>query len=107
MGAHVDGKNLQDLFEQCGIKVIYLENQKCNEIVEAVQKLSKANDLHLYDMAFFVFMSHGKEDVYKQSELKGVDGECVKESWIVSQFNNKNCIGLKNKPKVFIFQCCR
>lgn len=106
-GAHMDGKNLRELFHQCHFKVTYLENQKAAEIKEAVLKLARDKDLNLYDMAFFVFMSHGKENVYKQSELKGIDGECVEECWIESQFSNKNCPALLNKPKIFIFQMCR
>lgn len=106
-GAHVDGKNLKDIFQQCGMKVIYFENLKAAEIKNELEKHAENKELKLYDVTVFVFMSHGYEDVYRQSILKGTDEEPVEESWIVEQFSNRKCAALRNKPKIFLFQTCR
>lgn len=106
-GAHVDGKNLKDIFQQCGMVVNDYENLKAAEIKNKLTKYAGNKELKLYDVAVFVFMSHGYEDVYRQSIIKGTDEEPVEESWIVGQFSNKNCEALRNKPKIFLFQTCR
>lgn len=106
-GADLDGQNLQELFRQIGIKVKYVENLKAAEIKSVVMEHAKDKDLYCCDLGFFVFMSHGNADGYKQTRMKGTDGEYVEESWILSQFGNQHCRALVNKPKIFIFQMCR
>lgn len=106
-GAHVDGRNLRELFKQCGIEVIEHENKKADEIKAIVKEHARNERLCLYDISIFVFMSHGSQNKQKESILKGTDFKDVEVSWIVSQFNNVNCPILKNKPKFFIFQMCR
>lgn len=105
-GAHMDGENLKKLFQQCGFEIIYLENLKADEIKSSVLKHAKNKELSKYDIAFFIFMSHGKEGI-GQSNLKATDEKFIQETWIESQFSNKNCEALRNKPKIFIFQMCR
>lgn len=106
-GATVDGQNICELFRQSGIKLKYRVDLKAEEIRQEVIEHARDENLYACDMAFFVFMSHGGEDNYRQTTLKGTDGLVVKEHWIVSQFNNTNCRGLLHKPKIFIFQVCR
>ncbi|XP_035666920.1 caspase-2-like [Branchiostoma floridae] len=47
-------------------------------------------------------MSHGEEGV-----IFGTDGVPVQLDEIFSMFDNKNCLRLKGKPKLFFIQACR
>lgn len=58
------------------------------------------------DACFVVIMSHGTSE--KGTDyIYGVDHLQVEVEWILTQFNNENAKHLVEKPKVFLFQCCR
>lgn len=41
------------------------------------------------------------------TEITGIDGEGISTEDIVDEFTVEKCPGMKGKPKIFIFQCCR
>lgn len=52
--------------------------------------------------AFVVLMAHGLE-----GHLKAEDEQMVELEDLFRVLNNKNCQGLRAKPKVYIVQACR
>ena len=54
------------------------------------------------DSLIFYFSGHGVKDAI----ILG-NGEKFAIKQIISMFNGKNCIFLRNKPKILIFDCCR
>lgn len=57
------------------------------------------------DINITVIMSHGNG--INNTYVETIDRQALELEWVVEQFNSKNCRYLANKPKIFIFQCCR
>lgn len=69
---------------------------------------TKDKDLKTVDINVVVIMSHGTgKERHDSTEVVGTDEELLPTTWILGQFDNENCKHLQDKPKIFIFQCCR
>ena len=68
--------------------------------------VSKDEELQGHDCLVVVLMGHGKTE-QGQAKLMAYDGQLVDLGELVALFNNKNCPGLRGKPKLFFIQCCR
>lgn len=82
---------------------------------EIIKEFSMMDELRRVDSAFVVISSHGtgKHGVQK-TEILCVDYKGQDENYhpfydtdIIDHFTSKRCPYLKEKPKIFIFQCCR
>lgn len=67
----------------------------------------KNSALRKFDISIVIVMGHGYGTSEGNTTVLGVDDKQVSLSWILEQFNSKNCLFLESKPKIFIFQCCR
>lgn len=68
----------------------------------------KDSSLKQIDINIVVIMSHGTgHERHDSTEVVGIDDNLLPTTWILEQFANDNCPQLSNKPKIFIFQCCR
>ncbi|GJQ75905.1 cysteine-type endopeptidase [Trypoxylus dichotomus] len=106
-GAQVDQENLEELFKQMGgYDVIVKENRTAKEMRCDIFEFSKNNILKTVDVMFVIIMSHGSEYV-NESQVKCVDDEFVRTSWIENQFLGDACPYMQNKPKIIIYQICR
>lgn len=56
-----------------------------------------------------VVMSHGTNNNIPggYTELVCADGKRIATEDVINYFNESECIMLRDKPKIFIFQCCR
>lgn len=69
---------------------------------------TKDSSLKQVDINIVVIMSHGRgTERHDSTEVVGVDDQLLATTWILEQFSNEKCPHLCNKPKIFIFQCCR
>ena len=101
-GSLVDTNNLDLLFLQLGFKVTLRSNLMYSEMYREVQGFAELEDHQDADMAVVVIMSHGRHGL-----VAACDGREIETEWILRQFNNQGCPGLRGKPKFFIFQACR
>ena len=105
-GSQKDYDSLLHLFEGMG----YQRSPKCCEsghitkqkLFKDLKSFSEINHNYL-NSAIFVIMSHGVRD----KTFVTSDNEEVDLMEVYSMFNNVNCNGLKNKPKIFILHFCR
>lgn len=66
------------------------------------------SSLKRVDINVVVVMSHGTgQERSDSTEVVGVDGELLPTTWILQEFTSDSCHYLIDKPKIFIFQCCR
>ncbi|KAI4461926.1 caspase [Holotrichia oblita] len=106
-GAQIDQENLEELFEQMGgYNVTIKENRTALQMQNDIINFSKSNVLKTVDIMFLIIMSHGSAYV-NESQVKCVDEEFVRTSWIESQFLGDACPNMQNKPKVIVYQICR
>ncbi|XP_053380576.1 caspase-like [Mercenaria mercenaria] len=91
------------------------ENTRDLNKSETLSLLEKAKntDYSTCDCFLFAISTHGLE---QKNATKGglvehalvcADDELIFTSTIIETFNDKNCPGLKGKPKIFIIQACR
>ncbi|XP_074842184.1 caspase-14-like [Carettochelys insculpta] len=75
------------------------------EILPAVEKFrDQINQSHdEISCCLIALMSHGKSN----GLIEGKDGGTVDLNNIFALFNNKECLKLQKKPKIFIIQACR
>ncbi|XP_071053905.1 caspase Dronc-like isoform X2 [Onthophagus taurus] len=103
---NVDHENIKELFTQLGFIVVEAINKTKSEMEEIVVSLTTNRDLEKYDMCATIVMSHG-ETKDGQTMIETIDGENLSTKWIVEQFYEDKCEGMIDKPKIFIFRCCR
>ena len=73
-----------------------------SDMYREVQGFAELEGHQEADMAVVVIMSHGRHGL-----VAACDGREIETEWILCQFNNQGCPGLRGKPKFFIFQACR
>lgn len=73
-----------------------------------IMNYKNESSLKQVDINIVVIMSHGTgKERHDSTEVVGIDDKLLPTTWILEQFTNDNCPHLSNKPKIFIFQCCR
>lgn len=73
-----------------------------------ITNYTKDGSLKQVDINILVVMSHGRGmERHDSTEVVGIDDKFLATTWILEQFTNEQCPYLMNKPKIFIFQCCR
>ncbi|CAG0915895.1 unnamed protein product [Notodromas monacha] len=105
-GSEVDVMSLKDVLEQCDFKVEIHRNKHSGDMKRILKNFaSKAEHAHV-DATMVVIMSHGNSEKGRDF-VYSCDHREIDREWILTQFNNANAPALQNKPKVFLFQCCR
>ncbi|XP_044755352.1 caspase-3-like isoform X2 [Coccinella septempunctata] len=108
-GAKKDEKDIADVLKQIGFDVERFRDVKKTDIQRILKRFTKEPKLSKADICLVVVMSHGTNNKIPggYTELMCVEGEKISTENIIDYFNESECTRLKNKPKVFIFQCCR
>ncbi|GAB6018714.1 hypothetical protein CHUAL_000390 [Chamberlinius hualienensis] len=102
VGGAFDVANLERLFKQLDF-VVDIHHDLTDEDVKPVIASFKNDPRHLTaDAAIICCLSHGNERGFYCS-----NSEIIETDWFLEQFNNINCIPLRNKPKIFFLQHCR
>lgn len=104
-GTDIDRDKLQDLLCQ-----LYFEVTVCNDIdglhaegmLDKLETFSRLEDQNKAECVVVCILSHGGQEC-----VFGTDGKTLKLDKIFQLFDNRRCINLSGKPKIFIFQACR
>ncbi|XP_017781779.1 PREDICTED: caspase Dronc-like [Nicrophorus vespilloides] len=106
-GAEVDEKNISELLNQMGFKVEKYRDLTKNQMVKKLVDYASSYSLKNVDINVVVMMSHGIGNNDGNTHIAGTDNNLLSIADIVEKFDNSNCPNLIDKPKIFIFQCCR
>ncbi|XP_029424857.1 caspase-4 isoform X2 [Nannospalax galili] len=106
-GAIFDTKGMNRLLEDLGYTVVLKENLTAKGMESELKDFAALPEHTNSDSTFLVLMSHGT--------LHGVCGvmhsnesaDVLHYDTVYQIFNNCNCPGLRDKPKVIIVQACR
>ncbi|XP_042637607.1 caspase-13-like [Orycteropus afer afer] len=106
-GANLDIEGMKRLLEDLGYSVDVKKQLTALEMQSVLQAFAALPEHKSSDSTFLVLMSHGI--------LEGICGTMHSEQQpdvlpydtIFRIFNNRNCLSLKDKPKVIIVQACR
>ncbi|XP_037360291.1 caspase-14 [Talpa occidentalis] len=103
-GSEADLDALERMFQLLGFEAIMKRNPTAQQFQEELEKFQEAIDARedFVSCAFVVLMAHGQE-----GRLKGEDEQMVELENLFEVLNNKNCLALRGKPKVYIIQACR
>uniref|UniRef100_A0A8C3W9Y5 Caspase-14 n=1 Tax=Catagonus wagneri TaxID=51154 RepID=A0A8C3W9Y5_9CETA len=103
-GSQADLDALESMFQQLGFESTVKKDPTAQQFYEELEKFQQAIDARedFVSCAFVVLMAHGLE-----GRLKGEDDQMVELEDLFQVLNNKNCRGLRAKPKVYIVQACR
>ncbi|KAM3933670.1 caspase-1-A-like [Leptodactylus fuscus] len=113
-GANCDIEGMKKILKGLDYNV-QLSTDLTAEEMQTTMKTFAAHSHHKdSDSTFLVFMSHGERDIIYGTDFKSEDVEGRERATgrihvddIFNTFNNENCPGLRNKPKVIIIQACR
>ncbi|KAI4461939.1 caspase [Holotrichia oblita] len=105
-GADVDHRNISTLCKEMGFKVTSHKNKSEKEMKKIISDYCRDSSLKSADIHITVIMSHGNGEM-NNTYIETIDGQLMSIETIVNQFSNERCSYLANKPKIFIFQCCR
>ena len=107
-GAEVDTSKIKEALEPFDVDLRVWTDKTLKEIYDSLDQVKKEANDNPTKFAGFVFlgMSHGfkphEKDYLITSDIKMLD-----LSHVTDKFHNFNCIGLKNKPKCFLYNMCR
>ena len=107
-GATVDEANLRDVLKHFEIDLRVWKDLTLNELRRSLNRLYYEidSDHDKYAGLVFLCMSHGKQ-IEGKDFLLTKDNKYLSCEKIVDIFHNCFCFGLKNRPKFYLFNCCR
>jgi hypothetical protein len=102
-GTYKEMQRFRNIFYQLNYDVLMAQNLDHKELFEYFSTLSKNLILGNYCALFIMILSHGT----KNNEILSFDEKPIKIDTLMNLFNNENCRYLLDKPRIFIFNCCR
>ncbi|KAL1490293.1 hypothetical protein ABEB36_013010 [Hypothenemus hampei] len=106
-GAKKDSQDLKLLLEKIGFDVEHKIDLKGKDMIKKVKEFSQSN-FSSYNMSMVILMSHGGNVNGGSTQIVGIDDVAISTDSFVELFTMKKChISLNQKPKIFMFQCCR
>lgn len=88
--------------------------QTFQEMKKKIESFKNSRALANGDISVVMIMSHGTNKDNNNIPVSGsftqivtYDGKFLDTEEVVAEFSAENCPGMKGKPKIFIFQCCR
>ncbi|KAK9722439.1 Caspase domain [Popillia japonica] len=89
-----------------GFKIANHRNKSQSNMDSLIQSYCRDSSLKYADIHITIVMSHGGGEG-NNTYIETTDNKFVTLESIVNEFSNEKCSYLANKPKIFIFQCCR
>ncbi|KAM5227186.1 caspase-1-like isoform 3-T4 [Hipposideros larvatus] len=106
-GADADIRGMRMLLESLGYTVDVKENLTAQDMESVLWAFAARPEHRSSDSTFLVFMSHGILDGICGTLHSDEKPDVLPYDTIFRIFNNRNCLSLKDKPKVIIVQACR
>ncbi|XP_066216843.1 caspase-13-like [Saccopteryx leptura] len=106
-GAEIDITGMKGLLEGLGYTVDVEEKLTAKEMESVLKAFAARPEHRTSDSTFLVFMSHGILDGICGILHSVKNSDVLRYDTIFQIFNNRNCLSLKDKPKVIIVQACR
>ncbi|KAM8815975.1 caspase-13-like isoform 2-T2 [Rhynchonycteris naso] len=106
-GAEIDITGMKGLLEGLGYTVDVKEKLTAKEMESVLKAFAARPEHRASDSTFLVFMSHGILDGICGILHSDKNSDVLRYDTIFQIFNNRNCLSLKDKPKVIIVQACR
>ncbi|XP_078081156.1 caspase a [Mustelus asterias] len=106
-GAEVDEKQMQKLLNGFGYQVETHNNLTAEEMEKVLMAFSNREEHMQSDSTFVVLMSHGLRDKICGKRHNKETQDTFHIDNVFNILNNKNCRGLRGKPKIVIIQACR
>uniref|UniRef100_A0A8C2RM32 Caspase-1 n=1 Tax=Capra hircus TaxID=9925 RepID=A0A8C2RM32_CAPHI len=106
-GADLDILGMKQLLEGLGYTVEVEEKLTARDMESVLWKFAAREEHKSSDSTFLVFMSHGILDGICGTMHSDEEPDVLPYDTIFRTFNNRNCLSLKDKPKVIIVQACR
>ncbi|KAJ8798083.1 hypothetical protein J1605_001574 [Eschrichtius robustus] len=106
-GAAHDIMGMKGLLEGLGYSVDVEEKLTARDMESELCRFAAREEHKSSDSTFLVFMSHGILDGICGTMHSDEKPDVLPYDTIFRIFNNRNCLSLKDKPKVIIVQACR
>ncbi|XP_057606582.1 caspase-13 isoform X2 [Hippopotamus amphibius kiboko] len=106
-GADLDIMGMKGLLEGLGYSVEVEEKLTAKDMESVLWGFAAREEHKSSDSTFLVFMSHGILDGICGTMHSDENPDVLPYDTIFRIFNNRNCLSLKDKPKVIIVQACR
>ncbi|XP_033265931.2 caspase-13 isoform X2 [Orcinus orca] len=106
-GAAHDIMGMKGLLEGLGYSVDVEEKLTARDMESVLCRFAACEEHKSSDSTFLVFMSHGILDGICGTMHSDENPDVLPYDTIFRIFNNRNCLSLKDKPKVIIVQACR
>ncbi|XP_036603770.1 caspase-4 isoform X2 [Trichosurus vulpecula] len=106
-GAELDIERMKILLEELGYSVDVQKNLTSLEMESALREFAARPEHKSSDSTFVVLMSHGLLDRICGKYHHIDKPDVLAYDTIFTILNTKNCVNLKDKPKVIIIQACR
>ncbi|XP_049745450.1 caspase-13-like isoform X1 [Elephas maximus indicus] len=106
-GAEVDIEGMKRLLEGLGYRVDVEKQLTAMEMQSVLQAFAARPEHRSSDSTFLVFMSHGLLEGICGTMHSKKEPDMLSYDTIFRIFNTRNCLSLKDKPKIIIVQACR
>lgn len=102
-GTYKEMQKFRNIFYQLHFDVILEKNLTAEQIKQKLIDISHDQNVEIHNAFIFMIITHGNS----KREIYGFDGISLGIDSLIELLNNKNCKALRNKPKIFFFNCCR
>ncbi|KAM7086052.1 caspase-13-like isoform 4-T4 [Molossus nigricans] len=106
-GAELDITRMTELLVDLDYNVTVEEKLTAKDMESVLEAFAARPEHRSSDSTFLVFMSHGILDGICGTQHSDEKPDVLPYDTIFRIFNNRNCLSLKDKPKVIIVQACR
>uniref|UniRef100_A0A8C8YXR0 Uncharacterized protein n=1 Tax=Prolemur simus TaxID=1328070 RepID=A0A8C8YXR0_PROSS len=106
-GAEHDIVGMKGLLEGLGYSVDVKEKLTARGMESVLREFAARPEHKSSDSTFVVLMSHGILDGICGTRHSEETSDVLPYDTVFQLFNNRNCVSLKDKPKVIIVQACR
>jgi len=96
-------EKFRDIFFQLHFDVIMKKNMNRVDIINIMKEISGRNELENPQAFVLMIIAHGNAN----HEIYGFDGEPIKIRGLMDLVNSDSFPKLRNKPRLFFFNCCR